>query len=193
MRFFFIKRKKLKDFKESIDRLSVDTLNKASSPKPTLRLDSIFHSEAHGYPICTIQVIGHNIFTKITAREILTDKELFRHLSYKDYEKIIRLDEQIKIYIDKKIISLNSYQSSFGSKYDHVINVLKYGEEQQRRLFLSEIENNKDLQDCFMGSDAFKLGYLSGQNHSNKINDEFEKARLLKNNLNRQNIFKLVR
>lgn len=62
----------------------------------TLRLVELEYSARHGHEICVIQLINRNIFPKLTAEEILSNRNMMLGLPPEDIIFITRLDAKIK-------------------------------------------------------------------------------------------------
>jgi hypothetical protein len=62
----------------------------------TLRLVELEYSSKHGHEICIMQLIGKNIFPKLTAEEILSNRNIMTGLPPEDIIFITRLDSKIQ-------------------------------------------------------------------------------------------------
>lgn len=162
--------------------------NQNNGTNKSLRLDSIVTSKKHGYPVCRLQVVGQNISNVFTAREILLDRNLKSELTYDDLEKIVRLDEQIKLHVDMQRIKIQSFKPSLTSPYELTVTLNQVGTDKIKRVSSENLKNSNDLLNRFLGSEAFDLGYTLGQKHSEKASDDFEEAKRLRT---KQRKFKL--
>lgn len=127
-------------------------LNKVE-PGITLELDEIVYSKKHGHDICVMHLVGKNIFPKMTAEEILSNKQAMAGLSNEDLIKITRLDMEIKykrnnfrvVEIDRNGMVLVENQFKERIRYSEKL-----------------IVSDPKLQDQLNGRDGVGIGYRVG-------------------------------
>lgn len=127
-------------------------LNKIE-PGVTLELDEIVYSKKHGHDICVMHLVGKNIFPKMPAEEILSNKQAMAGLSNEDLIKITRLDMEIKykknnlrvVEIDRNGMVLTENQFKERKRYSEKL-----------------IASDPSLQDQLNGRDGIRIGYRVG-------------------------------
>ena len=119
----------------------------------TLRLVELEYSAKHGHEICVMQLIGKNIFPKLTAEEILSNRNIMIGLPPEDIIFITRLD--IKIQERKKELKVLEVDRNGTIVLVNCDGVLK-------RYSEKKISMDNEIISKMNSIDAHSLGYRVG-------------------------------
>lgn len=129
----------------------------------TLRLVAVEFSKRLGHEICVMQLVGKNVFPKMTTSELLSDPKALIGLSSADIISIVRLDEKIKERITKNQILEIDQNGTI---------VLLSIDGTEKRYSEKFISSNRDLLNTIPSLDAHDIGYRVGFKDGLSINEK---------------------
>jgi hypothetical protein len=140
-----------------------------ADPDITLKLERVVYSKKHHQEICILQLVGKNIWPKMTPAEILSDPKASKGLSAEDLIQITRLDETIKHrHNTRRILEIDKNGTILLEGYTG--EVKRYSEKY--------VSTHREMLQGLSSLDAHDLGYRVGFRDGLTINS-LKKAKTL--------------
>jgi len=128
-------------------------------------------SSTNGETIFTLQLVGKNLVSKLSAKDISNDKELLKSLSPIDLLKILNISN--KKFLQKKeniiLFPCQAYYKLIAKNYSHSLNqtiftleITRVNKCTQKRLTALEIVNNPLILEKLTPQEIYDLGYTVG-------------------------------